>query len=167
MSKQLPLFATENDISLLVEEVGNVRPISLAVMGLFDQAQPQVLVDPKQVRQLTSYLAFEQGLGVVPRPVPQRNGDIKFAIDPMDNPRSIVLRCGGHLDAGRLTAGDISVATGNEQAEELFGIFSKIVRRQFHKIRSYYVGAEAAHLLDQGCRLTPTAKSPPLYDLTR
>ena len=166
MPKQLPIFATENDISLLVQEVGMVRPIDLAVMGLFDQADPHVLSDAKQVRQLTSYLAFERGIDVVSRPVQQRSGDIKFAVDPMDNPRSIVLRCGGRLD-GRLTAGDISVATGNAQAEELFAILSKVVRRKFQRIKSYYVGAEAAHFLDQGGRLTHTAKSPQDYDLTR
>jgi hypothetical protein len=167
MSKQLPLFATENDMSLLVQEVGNVRPIDLAVMGLFDQSESHALVDPMQIKQLTSYLAFEKGLVVVSRPVQQRNGGIKFAIDPMANPWSIALRCGGQLDAGRLTAGDISVATENPHAKELFAIFSRIVRSQFQKIQSYYVGAEAVRILDQGGRLTPTAKSPPNYDLTR
>jgi hypothetical protein len=165
--KQLPLFTTESDLSALVQEVGTMTAIDLALMGLFDEAKPRILVNLLLVQPMTSYLAFNKDLDIVSRPVRQRSGEIKFAVDPMGNPQSIVLRSGGRLDGVRLTAGDISVATGDAQAEELFAVFSRVVRRRFQRIKSYYVGSEAAQLLDQGVRLIPSAKSPPLYDLAR
>jgi hypothetical protein len=121
-----------------------------------------MLIEPS-----TSYLAFSKGVKVVSRSVQQRSGGIKFAVDPLANPPTVVVRCGGRVGVDRLTAGDVSVATSDEEAEELFAIFSSVIRRQFKKIKSFYVGPEAARLLDEGVRLSPTSKSPPMYDLAR
>ena len=41
------------------------------------------------------------------------------------------------------------------------------VRKRFEKIQAFYVGAEAAQMLDAGKRLTIAAQSPPDYDLRR
>lgn len=165
--KQLPLFATQSDFSALMQEVCSVRHLEFAVMGLFDQEEPSVLTDPEELQPFMAYLAFDKGLGVTARPVPQRNGGMKYAVDPMENPQAIVLHCCGQLDAERLIAGDVSMATNDAQAGTLYALFSKIIRRRFEKIKSYYVGPEAARLLDQGLRLTPSAKSPETYDLLR
>jgi hypothetical protein len=165
--KQLPLFATANDLSALLREVCAVMPVELAVMGLFDEAEPSVLADPLLIQPLTPYLAVKRGIRVVSRSVQQHRGGIKFAVDPIANPRSVVLRCGGRIGAERLTAGDVSVATDDEEAEELFAKFSNVILRQFQKIKSYYVGPDAVRLLDEGIRLSPTTKFPPEYDLTR
>lgn len=165
--KQLPVFATANDFLDLWREVCTTASVDLSVMGLFDEAEPIVLTTPVLIRPLTSYLAFRKGDTIVSRPVRQRSGGIKFAIDPMVNPQSVVLRCGGRVDVDRLTAGDVSVGSNNDEAGALFAIFSGVIRQRFQKIKAYHVGSEAVRLFDEGIRLSPTSKSPPEYDLAR
>ncbi|WP_158264838.1 hypothetical protein [Blastopirellula marina] len=43
----------------------------------------------------------------------------------------------------------------------------KVLKREFTKIKSYYVGNEAAVLLDSGARLTINAAASTEYDLAR
>lgn len=165
--KQIPLYATQSDLLAVVQEACSVRPLEFAVMGLFDEAKPTVLNDPEKLLPFTAYLVFDKGLGVIVRQVSQRKGGVKYAVDPMENPQAIVLRCGGLFDAQRLIAGDISTATRDAQSEALYALFAKVIRRRFDKIRSYYVGPAATQLLDSGVRLTSGAKSPETYDLVR
>ena len=49
----------------------------------------------------------------------------------------------------------------------VIGLTKEIYYKYFKKIKSYYVGPDAARLLDEGCRLCPTEKSTPEYDLSR
>ena len=136
-------------------------------MGLFDKPDFMVLDDANEIMSFTNYLIFDKGLSILIRSVPQRRGGIKYAIDPMENKPTMVLHVGGLLGSQRLISGDISVATGDKKADEIYALFAKEIRRSFEKIRSYYVGPEAVKLLDQGFRLTPTEKSPEAYDLRR
>ncbi len=165
--KQLPVYATQLDLATIAKEVILVRPIEFAVMGLFDRPELIVLDDADYLKPFTSYLAFDKGLSIAVRSVPQRNGGIKFAVDPMENIHTMVLHIGGHNNHSRLIAGAISVATGSQVGEGIYSLFAKEIRRKFEKIRSYYVGPEALKLFDDGIRLTPTAKSPEAYDLAR
>jgi len=138
--KQLPLFATQSDFSALVQEVCSVRSLELAVMGLFDQAEPSVLTDPKELQPFTAYLAFDKGLGVAARPVPQRNGGMKYAVDQLENPHTVALDCGGLLAGQRLTAGQVGTSATGKHAEEIYALFAKVIRHRFEKIKAYYVG---------------------------
>jgi len=165
--KPLPIFATQGDLVALLQEVCCVRPLDLAVMGLFDQGEPAVLTDPKGLQPFTAYLVCDKGLGVAVRLVSQRNGGVKYAVDQLENPHTVALSCGGLVDGRRLIAGQMGTSAAGERAEEIYAILAKAIRRRFEKIKSYYVGPEAAQLLDQGLRLTPTAKSPETYDLIR
>jgi RHS repeat-associated protein len=81
--------------------------------------------------------------------------------------RSLFGSCGGMLNGERLVAGQVGTATDEKESEEIFALFSKAIRSKFEKIQSYYVGPDAARLLDKGVRLTPGAKSPEAYDLAR
>lgn len=164
--KQLPIFATQRDLSDLLHEICVVNPIDLVVMGLFDRAEPTVVTFPEGLQPLTSYLVLNKGVGVVVRSVPQRKGGLMYAIDPIENPISVVLHGGGFSGADRLIAGSISVASDESVSLKLFALFSKVVGQRFEKVKSFYLGPEAALLFKQGLRLSPTAKSPELYDLS-
>ena len=124
-------------------------------------------MDFELIEPLTNYLVSKKGVEIISRSVSQRRGGVKFAVDLLVNTQSIVLRCGGRLNTERLLAGDVSMATDNSEAHKLFEVFSKVIRQYFKKIKSYYVGPDAARLLDEGCRLCPTEKSTPEYDLSR
>ncbi|HAP39878.1 MAG TPA: hypothetical protein DCQ94_08975 [Nitrospira sp.] len=165
--KQIPIYATQSDLSTLLNDVCSERQLEFVVAGLFDQPTLTVLNDLGLPLPFTTYLAFDKGLSAETRLVPQRNGPAKYAVDQMANPQTVVLDSGGLVDRQRLIAGQIGTATVNKQSEEIYALFAKVVRRRFEKIKSYYVGPEAIRLFDLGTRLTPTAKSSEVYDLVR
>jgi hypothetical protein len=50
---------------------------------------------------------------------------------------------------------------------ELLNLFAREMRRQFKRIKSFFVGPEAEQLFDAGYRLAHSAKSPAECDLSR
>jgi hypothetical protein len=165
--KQIPIFATESDIALIAGEVSRTQPLRFAVAGSVDQATVAVLDDLEHPEPFVTYLAGKEGIQFSVRTVPQRDGGNKYTVDQLENPGAVMIRCGGMLNDERLVAGQIGTATDEKESEEIFALFSKAIRSEFEKIRSYYVGPGAARLLDNGLRLTPSARSPETYDLAR
>lgn len=171
-TNQLPFFATEDDLLSLLQTVESIRQLRLVAGGLFDDVPD---VEPRELAVVTSccakrettYLVFAPGIHIAVRPVPQRRGGVKYAVDQLANPKTIAFRPGGSLARGCLVAGQLGTISEDPDSLELFQICSKQMRRVFTRIKAYYVGIEASKLLDQGWRLTANPKSPTLYDLTR
>ncbi len=92
---------------------------------------------------------------------------MKYAIDQRENSHAIALQYGGLVDGARLIASQLGTISTDSVSAQIYSLFAETIRRQFDKIQSYYVGPEAALLLDTGVRLTPTVKSPAIYDLVR
>jgi hypothetical protein len=148
------------------------------VAGLFDspnvEPQESLLGNPNlgsmtvgDANHEADYLVFTRGISIEVRPVPQRRGGIKYAVDQLANPKTIAFRPGGAFGQACLIAGQVGTASDDPNSLELFQLFSKQTRHQFAKIKSSFVGKEAGELLDKGWRLTANAKSPTLYDLKR
>ncbi len=165
--KQIPIFATESDITTIAEEVSGKQPLRFVAAGSADQASPIVLDDLKHPEPFATYLVGKAGTQFVARTIPQHGGGNRYSVDQLENPGTVMIRCGGVLNGERLVAGQVGTATDEKESEEIFALFSKAIRSKFEKIQSYYVGPDAARLLDKGIRLTPSAKSPEAYDLAR
>lgn len=90
-----------------------------------------------------------------------------YAVDQVNNPQTIALQTGGRHGEYQLIAGQIGTVGNGAQSDELYAIFAKNIRKQFEKIKSFYVGPEAVSMLDAGIRLSATPKSPQAYDLVR
>jgi len=165
--RQVSIYATKGDLAELLTEVCGERDLGFVVGGLSEMRTPNIVGDIQELAPFTTYLVFEKGQDVRVREVSQRDGTIKYAVDQLDNPTTVVLQCGGLLNEARLLAGQVGTATEDIQSRNLYALFQKTIRRKYDKIRAYYVGIEAAQLLDKGVRLTPTAKSPEAYDLVR
>lgn len=165
--KQIPMYATKNDFAAVFRGVSLERPIDFVATGLFDKAEMTILHESDDIASFSAYMAFDRGLSIEQRVVPQRDGTTKFAIDPMINKKTIIFRCGGLIGNERLVAGDIAASDTNEQSEEIYRLFVRHIMKNFKKVKSYYVGPEAMDLFDQGIRLSPSEKSPELYDLKR
>lgn len=163
---QTPLFATSEDWNNVVSNVLSKHPLAFVKMGMFDVPKAEGLGDGENFTPFASYLALESADKVIVRTVLQLNGDKKHAIDQLENPGSIILQVGG-MDNDRLVAGQIGTVRTEQAAKDLYAVFLREIKKQFSKIKSYYVGPEAVRLLDAGRRLSPTSKSPPEYDLTR
>jgi hypothetical protein len=166
-TKQLPFFATASDLAGLAREVSSQRPLSFVLAGLSSEQITTVLSNLNNPMPFETYLIFDRDKSVVWRRVPQRDGSDKYAMDQLDNPHTVSLQCGGMLDGIRLIAGQVGTATTHPLSDEIYSLFAKTIRQKFEKIKSYYVGPEAAQNLDTGVRLTPTATSPSTYDLVR
>lgn len=166
-TKQLPLYATPPELSELLKQAGLSRPLFVLEKGLFDNEQPVILDGAVSLRQFTAYLVADIGRPVRARKVMQRNGNVKYAIDQLDNPHAIVVSCGGFVENRRLTASHIGTSSDEKNSIELYGRLAGEVRQKFQKIKSYYVSSKACELLDSGFELTPTARSSETYALKR
>ena len=175
---QLSFFATKTDLELLLQKIEAKQPLSFIAAGLFDSPA----IEPKQSLQNIPglgvavngdpnhnprFLISDGSLPFEIRKVQQHRGEIKYAVDQQANPKTIVFQSGGTFGEKCLVAGQVGTASDDASSLKLFQLFSKEIRQQFTKIKSYYVGKEAAGFLDKGWRLTSNAKSPALYDLKR
>jgi hypothetical protein len=175
---QLSLFATKADVESLLHALESKQQLQFVVTGLFDspnvELMQSLLANPNlgrlnvgDVNQVVSYLVASRNDSIQVRPVPQQRGGVKYAVDQLANPTTIVFRPGGSFGERCLIAGQVGTASDNPSSIELFQAFSKEVRDRFSKIGAFYVGKGAGELLDKEWRLTANAKSPTLYDLKR
>jgi len=179
MSKnQLSFFATKADLESLLRKVETEQRLQYVLTGLFDSPitvpmlsllnAPTVgFVGAGDPNQSPTYLVADRGMLISARPVPQRSGGVKYAVDQGVNPQTIALQPGGLFGETCLIAGQVGTVSGDAHSADLFRSFSKEIRRQFTMVKSFYIGKEAVELLDKGFRLTANAKSPALYDLKR
>jgi len=178
MSTVIGLFATRNDLLDLLNEVEATRPIHYAEAGMFDS--PELMVYPSALNipslgeihvqesvQGRILLIADAAVQFVVRPVPQRRGGTRFAIDQKLNPDSVALFPGGQFDSHTLLAGNFGTCTDSEASSSLLGTVEASIRKRWVEIKSYAIGPEAASVLDAGGRLTANLRSPSEYDLQR
>ena len=173
---QLSFYATKADLESLLRTVESKYLLQFVVTGLFDSPNigrmQSLLAAPDlghlavgDINHAPGYLVASREIRIKVEPVPQRRGGVKYAVDQLANPTTIAFRPGGSFGERCLIAGQVGTTSDNSRSLELFQAFSKEVRNQFAKIKSFYVGKEAGRLLNKGWRLTANAKSPPLFDL--
>lgn len=166
-SKSTQLFATDNDLTILVDKVSSLRPLQFAAMGQFASGTPVLWDRFSEAVTAPQVLAFDKGLAIAARSVPQHAGSTKFAIEQLSNAKTVVIQRGGTVEGSRLLASQIGTSSNDPASEAIYALFAKEIRRGFEKVKSYYLGSEALRLLDEGVRLSPNAKSPEAYDLKR
>ena len=175
-AKSINLFATKDDWHNLLAAVEERLAVAYVLGGR--HTEPPGRIDTfREFGNLGSassgnasseqiYLCLSADAEIQLRSVEQRNGDqIKF-VDQQSNPDSIALKPGGKFGENIIIAGQIGIVSETDWSLQTFSTFQKEVRKQFEKIKSYYVGKEAQRLLDEGWRLTANARSPQEYDLS-
>lgn len=168
MSKnQIPLYATPEDWRHLIATVSSQRSLKLVKMGLFTAPVAQACNRVEDLEPLSSYLVLDEASKVCMRAVPQREGDVKHAVDQLGNTDSVVLHLGGMEGENRLLAGQMGTAQIEKISQDLYALFTQEIKKTFVKVKSYYVGPQALQLLDKGARLSPTSRALPTYDLVR
>ena len=173
---QVEVFWTSSDLIAVLDQVGKQIPLSFAELSLSETEKVSTLADSAALSAYIaastdptlSFLAFESGSPVGAEPVPQKKGGILYAVDQRRNPRSVVFHLGRlYPELRTLLAGQVGTGSDDPAALSLYSIFKKVVRKQFTKVQSYWVGPEALRLLDSGGKLSVALKSPPEYDLRR
>lgn len=175
---QLSFFATKADLESLLRTIESKRQLQYVVVGLFEAPNVQRTQSLLAVGKLghlsvgdhnqgPCYLVANREISIDVRPVPQRRGGVKYAIDQQANPKTIAFRPSGAFGEVCLIDGQVGTISDDADSLTLFRFFTGEIRGQFTKINEFYVGKEAGELLDKGWRLTANAKSPTLYDLKR
>src|SRR5687768_5263610 len=101
----IPFYATTSDLSALLKAVRIRRDVKFVRAGLLDSPEQACSDEPDEVRPFGLYLVIDRDRDVAIRPVPQRKGGVKYAVDESQNPEGASLHPGGLLDGRRLLSG--------------------------------------------------------------
>lgn len=148
-----------------VSPIRSLASWSLLTSPLSKQARSFRLPAENQSSSCPTYLIAPISHPINVRPVPQLTGDIRYAVDQLDNPDSITLTHGGLFAPETLISGQIATASDTPMAKAIQSAFSNAISKLFTRVNAFYVGPIAAEMLARGCRLTFAVQSPPKYDL--
>jgi hypothetical protein len=172
-------FLTLDDIEQVLRDIETSIDIRYYKTGLFDNKSVPVydsLFDTPDLgttisgdwNRIDNYLILKRSIPINIREVPQRTGEIKFAVDQLTNPKSIELKLGGIYQKKEnvIVAGRVSTISDVEDSKELYKLFTNKIKKGFEKIGTFYVGKKALEKLKSGWRLVTNEKSPKEYDFS-
>lgn len=174
--KQILFFSTREDIESIMKSIEKKHQVKYFEMGLFD-LKPDSCIQSVSDIQTFGYsrtgdwnkdlrlIVLQEETTVSIREVVQRTGDVKFAIDTLENQNSVFIQFGGIYQEGILLAGSCGTVFYNDFSKLFYNDFSKELKKEYKKIGSFYVGKEAEKKLEQGWRLVTNVRSPKEYDL--
>jgi hypothetical protein len=177
-TRQLPFFATHDDIVDVIRAVESSVNLKYVRTGLVETDHPAIYFKGEEIPSLGTakygdqnaeddYLVLRSEEPVLSRAIAQTSGGVKYAFDQLRNPRSVVFRPGGRLDDRAIIAGRTGTASIDSDALALQNVFESAIKNSFSRIKSFWVGPEAQLCLDRGVRLTSALGSSLIYDLVR
>lgn len=177
-SKQIMFFATLEDIKPLFQEIEDSIKIFYYSAGLYNcskistfrtifETSNLAFVSSGDWNKIERYLILKEDENLNIREVIQRDGSMKFAVDQMNNLKSLEFKIGGIFSDKEkvIVAGRVSTISDDIDSNELFKLFSSRIKRNFKKNDTFYVGSTAETKLKEGWRLVTNEKSPIDYDL--
>lgn len=177
--KQLSFYATKNDLLNALEAAASKVDFCYACTSPLKGDSPVLYETAEAITDFSTALygdlnkesfclLISPGIEPKTRNVEQRNGGVKCFFDQLSHPESVVLKPGGVMsECECIIAGQIGTVSQDQWSDSLYKVVSASLRKQFTKIKSFYVGQEALEKFDQGFRLTSNIKSPIEYDLQR
>ena len=172
-------FATANDLLPIFASVESKRPlrytrsehVTESMVRSFESGAhlPTLRAPSKYSSASTSpaYLVMAADNEVVLRELAPSEGRVRWSIDQLANPDSTMLWHGGMYGKSILLYGRVATTSKTRVALSLQRAFESAIKKQFVRVKAFYVGAQAEELLDRGFRLTISAESPNDYDLKR
>ena len=176
MTRTCEVFASRIDWFSLLAQVEAKRPLQYVESGLKPSATAVVRKSHSDIEDLgiakhgdqnlePIYLVMFAGRPVVAREIPQRRGGVLYSFGPEKNPASIVMKVGGEFDGRAIIAGQLATRSEDLESSELMKLFGEAIRRQFVKVRSFWVGEGANQTLHSGLRLNGSVSAPTETDL--
>lgn len=174
------IFATANDLLIVLGAIDSRRPLSYTLCG--HTYSPEIVsfysgesLDTLRAPATTdtastgvAYLVTDRDCPIVPRPIQVRGEEgQRWTIDQLANPDSTVLWHGGFWMPDVLLSGRVASASNSARSRSLQRAFESQIKKEFCRVKAFYVGEEAARLLDSGMRLTMSTQSPREFDLIR
>ena len=175
-SKQIFFFAAPADIHPIIELFEKGEFVDYFQTGMFDCMPTPKLnsileyenlghVSNGDWNQNESFLILEKEKRMCVREIPQKAGGFKFAVDQLQNSESVVLKPGGIFKPGVLVAGSLGTVHINTFSTRVFSHLQSLIKSEFVKVGTFYVGKNAKERLESKWRLVTNEKSPKEYDL--
>lgn len=176
MARSVYFFATASDLLPILEIVEQKGALHFFLAGLLGQAEPPVFSPARAIPDLAvakkpdmnhidRYLILPATTPISVRPVPQRAGGVRYAVDQMINPASVELNPGGVFETIAVISGRFATASDAPESVSLLEQFRKAVKKHFVRHNAYWVGPSAEKLARAGYRLTAAVGSAKIYDL--
>jgi hypothetical protein len=174
-SLRVNFFALREDILPVLEDLDRVG-VQYLLAGMFENLDfkrftagtslPELgkASFPGQV-QCRRYLAAKSNATITPRRITLNDGSVRFAIDQLSNPDSIIITAGGAWGSETIISGEAGSVSKTTGAKELMNVFRKSIKKRFVRVKAYWVGPQAHTWLQSGKRLTGATQSPREYDL--
>lgn len=175
--KQFSFFSTQNDLVDVLVAVAAKASYQFVNASDIEDESPSIYTSVSELPDLSVAVFGDQNKekifllipsGAMPnvRKVEQRRGGEKYFLDQLSHPESVVLRPGGVFgESEHIIAGQVGTTSDEKWSVDLYKILASEFKKQFIKIKSFYVGKVAAKKLDDGVRLTANVKAPREYDL--
>jgi hypothetical protein len=177
-SKQTMFFSVFTDIEPIIKSIESTHQIHYFETGLFDNKEVNNYNSLFEISNLgftkygdwnydKSFLLLPKQLSLKVREVPQRKGGVKYAVDQLINPASIILQIGGIYSEkdNVLVAGKVGTVSEDVFSLEMYKAFHSKIKKEFSKIQEFYVGKGAQERLKLGWRLVLDEGRKKEYDL--
>jgi len=174
--KRTMFFLGMADLQRLAEDMVDVGAIQFTLTGMFPHPGLKTVSRLATVDGLgtaatgrsilePAFLVTRSGTPVNVRRVPQRDATIKYAVDQLENPDTVVLRLGGEFERRVVVAGELSTVSNTPVAAALFKSIHRVIVGRSRAVKGVRVGEAAAELWRAGYRLTDDCRSPQDFDL--
>ena len=169
-------YATKEDLLPIFEFAEAGTPLKYVRTGRYARPKPDVLFSGAAIPDLgtannnssiacDSYLILGQLSEVAIREITQTDKSTNFVVDQLINPDSVAITTGGIRVPDVLLHGRLATASDSPQSQELMKLFAAEFRKQFRKVKAFWVGHHALSELERGTRLTTAISSPSEFDL--
>src|SRR5580704_15400161 len=166
---QILFYATAQDLSGLLSSLEVQKDLQYTLAGMFDSKELQTYLSYRDIPDLgrafyrsavanRRYLVSLKGTVLRIRDVPQNSGGVLFAVDLMLNGDSIVFSPGGRYSNDVMLYGMIGTLSPppSVASKNLYTFVARAFRKDFKKVREYFIGSEALDLMASGVRLAMT-----------
>lgn len=174
---QTLFYVTAQDLSGVLSSLEAQKDLQYTLAGLFKSKKLQTYFSYRDIPGLGQafhrsavtnrrYLVSLKGTELRIRDAPQDLGGVRFAVDLKLNEDSIAFSPGGRYANDVILYGMVgTLSPPSEASKSLYTFVAKGFRKDFKRVREYFVGPEALDLMASGVRLAMDATSPPEYDL--
>lgn len=174
--KQILFFALQEDLARMLEVVETAGALKYVRMDhyaneVFTSHSRGIDIpnlgraDSESAINCTSYLVADSNVPIKSRLILTSGGARRFCIDQQFNPDTVTFTPAGMWSERVVLHGRVATATDSRLSKELMDRFRRAIKKEFLKIKAFYVSPGARELLDRGYRLTIAAQSPPEFDL--
>jgi len=172
------IFATRSDLMVGLKRIESQKDLHYAICDLLKTNETKVLNSLLHVEEVgynttgqyitgIQFLVVEKKYKIKTRSVKQKKGGYLYAVDPLENPHSIIFQPNGIYDDSCLIKGVIGTVSESKKSIELYHFFRREIIVGFKKIKGCYIGPDAMKLAQSSVRLiTMHVQQPPEYDLT-